>query len=75
MAELKVKDVLTQYRNMTDADLRNEVAAHRASLFDMRRRNSMRQLEDTAGMRMARRNMARALTVLRERELGIQEKR
>jgi large subunit ribosomal protein L29 len=70
MAELKLKEIREQLRQMSDEELRQEIAANRAALFNYRRRNAMRQLENTAAIRVARRQIARALTILRERELA-----
>ncbi len=69
MAEVKLKEIRRQMRQMTDAELHQEIAASRAALYDYRRQNAMRQLTDTAAIRRARRQVARALTILREREL------
>ena len=70
MAEIRLKEVREQLRNMSDEELRNEVAAQRANLFHMRRRAALRQQTDTAAIRTARKQIARALTLLRERELA-----
>jgi large subunit ribosomal protein L29 len=70
MAELKIREVREQLRQMTDDQLRQEVAANRAALYDYRRLNAMRQLENTAVIREARKQIARALTILRERQLA-----
>lgn len=70
MAELKLKEIRRQLREMSDEDLRKEIAASRAALYDMRRQNALHQLKDTAAIRKARRQIARALTILRERELA-----
>jgi len=70
MAELKLNQVRTQLREMTDDELRAEIATQRAALYDFRRRNAMRQLDNTSAIRTARRLVARALTLLRERELA-----
>ncbi len=70
MAELKIREVRQQLREMSDDELRQEVAANRAALFDYRRRNAMRQLENTSAIRAARKQIARALSLLRERELA-----
>ncbi len=70
MAQIKLKEVREQLRNMSDEELRNEISAQRASLFHMRRRAALRQQTDTAAIRMARKQIARALTLLRERELA-----
>lgn len=72
MAELKQRQIREQLREMSDEDLRKEIAAQRASLYDFRRRNAMRQLDNTAAIRAARKQIARALTLLRERELAAQ---
>jgi large subunit ribosomal protein L29 len=70
MAEVKIKEVREQLRQMTEAELHHEIAANRALLYDYRRMNAMRQLNDTSAIRKARRQIARALTILRERELA-----
>ena len=70
MAELKIREVREQLRQMTDDQLRQEVAANRAALYDYRRRNAMRQLDSTTAIRDARKQIARALTILRERQLA-----
>lgn len=70
MGELKTTQIRQQLREMSDDDLRNEIAAQRAALFDYRRRGAMRQLDNTAVIGAARKQIARALTILRERELA-----
>jgi len=73
MAELKLKQIREQLREMSDDDLHREIAKQRASLFDFRRRHAMRQVDNTAAIRAARRQIARAMTILRERELAAQK--
>lgn len=70
MAEIKLKEVREQLRGMTNEELVNEVAVQRANLYHMRRRAALRQQTDTAAIRMARKQIARALTLLREREIA-----
>lgn len=70
MAEMKKKDVREKLRGMSDAELKQEITAQHASLYDLRRRNQMRQLDNTAAIRDARKQIARVLTILRERELA-----
>jgi large subunit ribosomal protein L29 len=70
MAEMKKKDIRERLRGMSDADLKQEIAAQQASLYDLRRRNEMRQLDNTTAIRDARKQIARVLTILRERELS-----
>lgn len=73
MAEHKHSQILRDLREKSDDELRRDIAAERAKLYDYRRRNSMRQLDNTAAIRTARKQIARALTVLRERELAAGE--
>jgi large subunit ribosomal protein L29 len=70
MANLKQKEAREQLRSMSDEELVNEIAAQRANLFHLRRKNMMRQLDDTAAIRLARKQIARVLTILREREIA-----
>ena len=72
MAELKIKQVREHLRQMSDSELKQEIAANKALLFDYRRRQAMRQLENTAAIRNARKQIARALTIIREREIAAQ---
>ncbi|MDE2127542.1 MAG: 50S ribosomal protein L29 [Armatimonadetes bacterium] len=58
-----------QLRQVTDDELWLEVSKLRRSLYDLRRKHVMRQLEDVNAIRRTRRQIARALTLLREREL------
>jgi large subunit ribosomal protein L29 len=72
MAELKLKEAREQLRGLTNEQLHKEIADQRAALYSYRRRNVMRQLENTAAIRTARKQIARAQTILRERELAAQ---
>lgn len=73
MAELKQAQIRQQMKEMSDEELRGEVAAQRETLYNFRRRHAMRQLDNTAAIRAARKQIARALTILRERELAAQK--
>ena len=70
MAELKQTEIRAQLREMSDDDLRDEVKAQRAALYGFRQKHAMKQLENTAVIRAARKQIARALTILRERDLA-----
>lgn len=72
MAELKQKEIREQLRGMSDDELHTEVSAMRAKLYDYRRQHAMKQLDNTAAIRDARKQIARALTLLRERALATQ---
>jgi large subunit ribosomal protein L29 len=55
-------------KEMTPDEMRQRVAELREELFNLRFRNSMRQLDNPLKIRESRREMARILTVLREKE-------
>jgi large subunit ribosomal protein L29 len=59
-----------QMRDMEDAELLKHVATLRKEVFGLRFANATGDLDDTAGVGRARRDLARALTVVRERELA-----
>jgi len=55
-------------REMTAEDIRTRVSELREELFNLRFRNAMKQLDNALKIREARREMARHLTVLTEKE-------
>ena len=55
-------------REMTPEDIRLRLSELREELFNLRFRNSMRQLDNPLKIREGRREIARLLTVLREKE-------
>ncbi len=55
-------------KEMTPDEIRLRVTELREELFNLRFRNSMRQLDNPLKIRESRREMARLLTVLREKE-------
>jgi large subunit ribosomal protein L29 len=60
---MKAKEI----RDMPDDELAEEIAKLRRDLFGKRFANATGELEDTASLGKARRDLARALTVERER--------
>jgi large subunit ribosomal protein L29 len=58
-----------ELRDMENSDLAKQLAALRKEAFGLRFSNATGELDNTAGLRRARRDLARALTVVREREL------
>jgi large subunit ribosomal protein L29 len=56
-------------RDMNDAELREHLATSRRELFGLRFQHATRELDNTASLRVAKREVARALTIAREREL------
>jgi large subunit ribosomal protein L29 len=70
MAEEKLRETREKLRNMTDQELADELARQRFLLFDLRRQNTSRQLENTAAIPRVKKQIARILTIQRERELA-----
>jgi large subunit ribosomal protein L29 len=56
-----------QIRDMEDGELAKHVATLRKDVFGLRFANATGELDDTAGLGRSRRDLARALTVARER--------
>ena len=55
-------------KEMSPDEIQTRVGELREELFNLRFRNSMRQLDNPLKIRESRREMARLLTVLREKE-------
>ncbi len=60
----------SDFRQKTNEQLREECDRLRAGLYDLRFRREVEQVADPTEARKSRRDLARILTVLRERELG-----
>ncbi|HLH66501.1 MAG TPA: 50S ribosomal protein L29 [Solirubrobacteraceae bacterium] len=56
-------------RDLSDAELAEHIETARRELFGLRFQHATGELDNTASLRRAKREVARALTVLREREL------
>ncbi len=56
-------------RDLTDTELREHVQTARRELFGLRFQHATSELENTATLKRAKREIARALTIQREREL------
>ncbi len=59
----------TEFRDLEPAELGKRIAELRKELFGLRFANATGELDDTAGIGRAKRDLARALTVAREREV------
>jgi large subunit ribosomal protein L29 len=57
----------TQLRDMDEATLREHITTARRDLFGLRMQHATGELENSAGLRTAKRDLARALTVARQR--------
>jgi large subunit ribosomal protein L29 len=56
-------------RDLDDRELADQIKTARREIFGLRFRHATGELENTAGMRTTKRDLARALTVAREREI------
>ena len=61
-----------QLRDMTDDELDKRMAETRRELFNLRFQASTGALENSARLRLARREIQRILTIKHERELGLE---
>lgn len=59
----------SELRDMSDGELAEHIATARRELFGLRFQHATGELDNTAGLARAKREIARALTVSREREL------
>lgn len=64
----------SEIRNMTNAEIEQQIKELKEELFNLRFQLATGQLENTARIREVRKLIARAKTILRERELGIERK-
>jgi large subunit ribosomal protein L29 len=60
-----------ELHDMEDRELLEALRTARAELFGLRFRHATGELEDTARLRVAKRDVARALTVARTRGLDV----
>ncbi|PZE19132.1 50S ribosomal protein L29 [Paenibacillus xerothermodurans] len=61
----------SEFRNLTTAEIEQKIAGFKEQLFSLRFQLATGQLENPVQIREVRKEIARAKTVLRERELGI----
>ena len=58
-----------ELRDLTDGELREHIHTSRRELFGLRFQHATGDLDNTAGLRKAKQEVARALTIAREREI------
>ena len=56
-----------ELRDLSDDGLRDQIANMRRDLFGLRMQHATGELENTAGLRTAKRDLARALTMAQQR--------
>jgi large subunit ribosomal protein L29 len=60
-----------ELRDMAEADLREHLQTARRELFGLRFQHATGELDNTAGLARAKREVARVLTIARERGIRI----
>ncbi len=70
MPELKTRDRIAQLRTMTDNELASVVVDAQRAIYQVRRDQISKNVENKKATRNKRKDIARALTIKRERELG-----
>ncbi|MFF2484074.1 50S ribosomal protein L29 [Paenibacillus sp. NPDC058071] len=60
-----------EFRNLTSAEIEQKITGFKEELFNLRFQLATGQLESPTRIRDVRKNIARAKTILHERELGI----
>ena len=63
----------SELHDLTEDRLREHVATARRDVFGLRMQHATGELDNTAGLRTAKRDLARALTVARQRGIELAE--
>jgi large subunit ribosomal protein L29 len=61
----------SELRDLTDAELQEHLVTARRELFGLRFQHATGELDNTAGLRAAKKEIARALTIANERGIEI----
>lgn len=72
MADKKHRQIVDELREMSDPELIDTLTNERRKLFDLRRQNVTRQLNNTSAISHAKKQIARILTLQTERQTGAQ---
>ena len=62
-----------EIRDMSDEELVEHLRTTRRDLFGLRFQHATGELENTAGLKLAKRDVARALTIARERGIDTEK--
>jgi len=65
---------IREIRELSDEQLLDALEDQKEALFNLRFQKAFNQLEDQTAIRRTRRDIARILTVIREREIARQQK-
>ncbi len=63
----------SELHDLSEDKLRDHIATARRDVFGLRMQHATGELENTAGLRTAKRDLARALTVAQQRGLELHE--
>ncbi|GGH71679.1 50S ribosomal protein L29 [Paenibacillus silvae] len=61
----------SEFRNLTSAEIEQKIVGFKEELFNLRFQLATGQLDNPTRIRDVRKEIARAKTIIRERELGI----
>ncbi len=61
----------SELRDLADEGLEERIATMRRDLFGLRMQHATGELDNTAALRLAKRDLARALTLARQRGLAV----
>jgi large subunit ribosomal protein L29 len=64
----------TELRDLSDTELREHIGTARRELFGLRFQHATGELDNTASLSRAKKEIARALTIAHERELDIERR-
>jgi large subunit ribosomal protein L29 len=64
---------VSDYRNMSEAELAEKAGDLRKSLWNLRVRNTTKELENTSQIRLEKRELARVMTVLADKRRAVGE--
>ena len=64
----------SELRDLNDKMLRDHIVTQRRELFGLRLQHATGELENTAGLHFAKRDLARALTIARQRGVDPNQK-
>ena len=62
---------INEVRELSSEELNQKIYSLKEELFNLRRKKAVGQLENLNEIRRVRKDIARAYTVLKERELGV----
>jgi large subunit ribosomal protein L29 len=60
-----------ELRDMSDAELQEHIRTARRELFGLRFQHATGELDNTSRLNLAKREVARVLTILHEREINV----